>query len=124
MSSASHGLFADRLREVREKLRLTQAEVGERSGLQAGAINHFEAGRRSPSFDNLKRLADALEVSVDYLLGRTEAAHPSALIVDLEEIKFRDKRANLSDDSKKMLNSFIEMLAKKDHDARPRKPKP
>lgn len=123
MSSTSNDLFANRLRETREKLRLTQAEVGERSGLHAGAINHFEAGRRAPSFDNLKRLADALEISVDYLLGRTETPHPSALAVDLDEVKFRDKRANLSDDSKKMLNSFLEMLAKKEQDEHPRQQK-
>ena len=44
-----------------------------RTGLQASAISHFETGTRRPSFDNLRRLADALEVTTDYLLGRVTA---------------------------------------------------
>lgn len=36
-------------------------------------ISHFETGTRRPSFDNLVRLVNALDVSADYLLGRTDA---------------------------------------------------
>ena len=39
---------------------------------QASAISHFETGTRKPSFDNLRRLADALDVTTDYLLGRVK----------------------------------------------------
>ena len=62
--------FAENLRLAREKKDLSQADLAERTGLQPSAISHFEAGRRSPSFDNLKRLADALNVPIDSLLGR------------------------------------------------------
>lgn len=37
--------------------------------MQPSAIAHFEAGRRKPSFDNVRALAKALDVSADYLLG-------------------------------------------------------
>ncbi len=60
--------FGDRLRKVRESKGLNQAMLAEKSGLQPSAISHFELGRRSPSSDNLKRLADALSVTIDYLL--------------------------------------------------------
>jgi transcriptional regulator with XRE-family HTH domain len=36
---------------------------------------HFEAGRRKPSFDNVRALAKALKVSADYLLGTQAATH-------------------------------------------------
>jgi transcriptional regulator with XRE-family HTH domain len=62
--------FGERLRKVREDKGLSQAQLAEKSGLQPSAISHFELNRRSPSFDNLKRLADALSVTIDYLLGR------------------------------------------------------
>lgn len=67
--SSSETLFAARLKEVREERGLTQAQVALAAGLQPSAIAHFEAQRRKPSFDNVRRLAKALEVSADYLLG-------------------------------------------------------
>jgi transcriptional regulator with XRE-family HTH domain len=52
---------------------LTQAELGKRAGMAAASISHFETGQRAPSLESLVRLADALHVSVDTLLGRATA---------------------------------------------------
>jgi transcriptional regulator with XRE-family HTH domain len=38
--------------------------------LQPSAVSHFETGTRKPSFDNLHLLAETLDVTIDYLLGR------------------------------------------------------
>src|ERR1700761_4283881 len=65
-------VFSERLRTAREKRSLSQTELAEKAGFQPSAISHFETGSRAPSFDNLKRLADALNVTTDYLLGRTD----------------------------------------------------
>lgn len=64
--------FENILRRIREQKNLSQSELGEKAGLQPAAISHFENGRRAPSFANLRKLADALSVSIDYLLGREE----------------------------------------------------
>lgn len=64
--------FPDRLKSTRELRALSQAELALKTKLQPTAISHFETGNRSPSFDNLRRLADALNVSTDYLMGRTD----------------------------------------------------
>jgi transcriptional regulator with XRE-family HTH domain len=40
-------------------------------------VSHFESGSRKPSFDNLKRLAGALNVTTDYLLGRSDTPDTS-----------------------------------------------
>ncbi len=71
-STAPSEIFQRRLREVRELRGLSQSELAQRAKLRPAAISHFETGARKPSFENLKRLADALEVSTDYLLGRVE----------------------------------------------------
>ena len=65
-------IFAERLRAARELRKMSQGDLAAKSGLQPSAISHFETGGRSPSFENLKRLADALNVTTDYLLGRSE----------------------------------------------------
>jgi transcriptional regulator with XRE-family HTH domain len=64
--------FSERLHAAREMRGLSQSQLAEKSGLQPSAISHFEQERRAPSFDNLKRLANALNVTTDYLLGRAD----------------------------------------------------
>lgn len=59
----------DRIREARELRDWTQEELGLYCGLSAMAVCHFERGRRKPCAANLVRLARALMVSSDYLLG-------------------------------------------------------
>ena len=98
--------FADRLRSTRDAKSLSQAEMAERTGLQPSAISHFETGRRTPSFDNLRRLADALSVSVDYLLGREDQAKTAGpkvqeLFRHLEKMSRKDQE--LVEDFAKML---------------------
>lgn len=67
--SSTDVLFATRLREARESRGWNQAELAQRADMQPSAIAHFEASRRKPSFDNVRRLAKVLEVSADYLMG-------------------------------------------------------
>jgi len=69
MSSPSQ-TFSANLQSLRELRGLTQAELGRRAGIAAASISHFETGQRAPSLESLVKLADALDVSVDVLLGR------------------------------------------------------
>src|SRR2546423_4738655 len=58
------------LKELRERRGFTQADLANRADMAAASISHFETGQRLPSLDSLVKLADALEVSIDTLLGR------------------------------------------------------
>src|SRR5689334_12900351 len=83
-SVAPSTVFPDRLKTARDLRGWTQDELAVRSGLQSSAISHFERreGGRKPSFDNLKNLADALGVTTDYLLGRTDQPEGHAVPSD------------------------------------------
>lgn len=72
--------FPARLRETRNLRGLEQAELSELANIPPTSISHFESGKRKPSLENLRKLADGLQVSIDYLLGRTDniSAHVSA----------------------------------------------
>lgn len=59
-----------RIREVRRAAGLTMKQLGAMVGVSEGAISHYETGRREPDPLTLGRIANALSVSVDYLLGR------------------------------------------------------
>ena len=66
--------LAKRLKQRREGLGLSQAELAARMNNVKSTplqISHYEAERRMPSAESLIHLADALECSVDWLLGRT-----------------------------------------------------
>ena len=64
--------FARRLREARRQQGLDQTELAEVTGIPATSISHFETRRRRPSVGTLYSLAEALDVSADFLLGRTD----------------------------------------------------
>lgn len=69
-SSPSPDPFPDRLRRARDYRGWSQGELADKAKLQPSAISHFETGARKPSFDNLRLLADTLDVTTDFLLGR------------------------------------------------------
>ena len=76
--------FGLRLAKARGTRELTQEQLAQKSGVPAAVISHFETGvRASASADNLVKLADALRVSVDYLLGRTDDLSPPPRADDL-----------------------------------------
>ena len=101
-------LFSQRLREARKLRELNQGELARRAGLQDSAVSHFETGSRKPSFNNLKRLADALKVTTDYLLGRVDdplgLAGADRIHRHLAQLKGSDLRT---------AEDMIEMLADK-----------
>ena len=63
-------LFSVRLKELRLKKGLTQTELGEKVGVKQSTFTNWENGKREPSFENLVKLADLLDVSLDSLFGR------------------------------------------------------
>lgn len=101
-------IFPDRLRCAREYRGLTQGELAERAGLQPSAISHFETGGRKPSFDNLRLLADTLDVTTDYLLGR---------VTEFKELAGADKLHRhydaLQETDRKFADELITLLASK-----------
>lgn len=66
-SSPEGEVFGRRLRELRTKRRLTQGELGEKSGLTVAYISQLEHGYKVPSLTSILRLADALGCKVTAL---------------------------------------------------------
>lgn len=103
-------VFKDRLRVARENLRqMTQAELARAIGLPPSSIAHFESGARKPSFDNLRKLANALNVTTDYLVGQAAEPHIAASADPL----YRDV-ANLTGQNRKTAEDFLRFLAQQD----------
>ncbi|MDE7406441.1 MAG: helix-turn-helix domain-containing protein [Clostridiales bacterium] len=65
----------NRLKELRREKKLKQVDVATVIGMSMQALSNYENGLREPDFTTLNKLAEYFGVSVDYLLGRTDARH-------------------------------------------------
>jgi transcriptional regulator with XRE-family HTH domain len=65
-------MLGERLREARERLGLTQAQLGALLHVSGPTITRYETGVNKPNPETLRELAKVLRVSVDYLLGLTD----------------------------------------------------
>jgi transcriptional regulator with XRE-family HTH domain len=96
-----------RIAEVRDQAGLSQSALAREMELSQSALSQIEAGERNPSYDTLRQIADALGVSVAYLVG--------AEVEDLtaeEEAHFRQYRG-LSEDARRELREFAAYLKQK-----------
>ena len=64
-------IFADNLKRLRKQKGLSQERLAELSHVHRVSISMFENGKKNPNVDSLKRLANALDVSTDELLGES-----------------------------------------------------
>lgn len=71
-------LLGERIKEARLAKGLTQKQLAEMLNATDATVNRYEKGVRSPDPETLKAIADILDVSVDYLLGKTDI--PNAYI--------------------------------------------
>ena len=69
-------ITGDRIKQLRERMRLRQSDLAKKLGISGMAISTYESGKRMPSRIVAEKLADVFNVSVDYLLGRTNDPTP------------------------------------------------
>ena len=64
--------FEERIKMLREKNNLSQEELGKIIGVKRFSIYSYEKGKSCPEMKGLIALADHFNVSIDYLVGRTD----------------------------------------------------
>ena len=64
--------FPERLRQIRTSQGLTQQQVCEGTDMSSIGYRRYEYGTRDPAYQNLLALADFFNVSLDYLVGRSD----------------------------------------------------
>lgn len=61
-----------RLKQLRQKRGISQLKLAMDLGMNQNSISRYESGEREADYQTLIRLADYFNVSIDYLLERTE----------------------------------------------------
>lgn len=65
-------ILAKRLKELRIENNYSQYEIADMIGIAQVTYSHYELGKRSVSIQNLVKIAQIYNVSVDYLLGLSD----------------------------------------------------
>ena len=105
-------IFPQRLRAARELRGWSQRDLSRRVGVPATSIAHFEIRTRKPSFDTLRRLAQTLQVTTDFLLGIVDAPDAHAgdpLFHDMGKLSDTDR-----DLAQKFLRTLVEHSRSRD----------
>lgn len=96
-----------RIEEIREHSGLSQSALARAVGISQSGISQIEAGERNPSFDMLRQIATALNVSVAHLVGgEVEQLKP-------EELAHFHSYRGLTEEAKKELEDFAAYLRQK-----------
>jgi transcriptional regulator with XRE-family HTH domain len=70
--------FGEKIRKLRREKKLSQAELADKVSMNSNHLSRLERGVGLPSTEILKRLAQTLEVSIDYLLSEDDTDAPAA----------------------------------------------
>jgi len=65
-------MFGERIRKLREEAGINQPQFAKLLNVKTATINRYENDVREPEYATLIQIADFFNVSIDYLLGRTE----------------------------------------------------
>lgn len=79
----------NRIRALREDLDLRQIDVSHATGIDQKTLSNYETGKTQPDMYALIRLADFFNVSLDYLVGRSDVSVQSNkdLVREIEHIQ-------------------------------------
>jgi len=79
--------FAHRVAEARRACGLTQSDLADKAGVHISHIQRIEAGTSQPTVDVLKRVAEALGVSIDHLVLDRASEVAAARLTDRELVE-------------------------------------
>ncbi len=81
-------IFSSRLIEARKRKQLSQKNVAELAGLKETTYQNYEYGKVKPSIIKMARIADVLDVSLDFLCGKvtTPSENTKHFVGDLQEM--------------------------------------
>lgn len=88
-------MFADRLRELRKKTRLTQEEAAKKLDIARTTYSGYERGTSEPDFNTLNKLSEFYEVDLNWLItGRERGMDPEVeqMIEDYAELSEKDQQ--------------------------------
>lgn len=98
--------FGKRLGEVRKNKKMSQDELAKKLDVHGAVIGRYERDEVKPSIEVAAAIAEALEVSLDYLVGNTDLLLEKSVvnkIIDIQKLGTEDKAHVFA-----MLDAFLQ----------------
>lgn len=100
----------NRIAELRKEKHLNQSGLALKLNITQYMISAYESGRNQPSIDLLIQMASFFNVSVDYLIGKSDVRHGNIEILDENEVKCLNYFNRLNSNQKKIALGLLYSL--------------
>ena len=107
-------IFSERLKELRKKRGYTQAELAKYMNMRQGSYTKWETGMTEPRIESLIKLADILDTTTDFLLGKTniDFGNDSKVYEEYKELLSQNKKEEIKERYDHSFEFFINAVAK------------
>jgi transcriptional regulator with XRE-family HTH domain len=97
-------IIGQRITSVRKQKSLSQSALGKLVGTSGDVIGRYERGEMTPSIEVVLKIANALEISLDYLVGQT------SLEVDKQALHRLEDISSLPEEERKIVLQVVDSL--------------
>jgi transcriptional regulator with XRE-family HTH domain len=102
--------ISDRVRQLRQEKRWTQAELGEKVGVHQKQVSAYERGANVPSTEVLIKLAEVFNVSLDYLAFEAKGQTAKINIQDRDLLRRFEALDSLSEPDKTLAKEILDLV--------------
>jgi transcriptional regulator with XRE-family HTH domain len=114
VASEDTGSLGKRVRQLRQRRGWSQQELADRVGVRQKQISSYERDVNVPSGEIFIKLANAFDVSLDYLAQRAPESAPQVTIADLELLERIQYVDRLADDDRALVKQVMDLVILKD----------
>ena len=102
-------MFGVRLKELRKSKKMTQKQLADLVFVDCSSVTKWETGKAYPDFEKQNKLADFFNVSIDYLLGKSDLRNPLDIPEHIEGIADLILRMRSDDEFSDIINKINEL---------------
>jgi transcriptional regulator with XRE-family HTH domain len=102
--------LGEKIRELRKEKGFSQAVLESRTGVNAKLLSKYETGRIIPTADTLKRIAEGLEISADYLLFDNVPKRGLSPLKNLELFEKFKEVEQMDPENRNMIKNIIDAV--------------
>lgn len=99
-----------KIKEIRKEQGLSQGELGKLSGIHEKLVSKYENERISPTADTLRKIAQALHVSADYLIFDNVPKEGKVELSDLELFSMFKEVEHMGEDERETVKKVIDAM--------------
>lgn len=107
-------IFGKRLKQARKKKKMTMQALADQMDVTSVTVSRWESGTNEPNIEMINRLAEILDTSVSYLMGKDSVGDGISIFASLLDIAYKYKNAPHIDNDQLQVALYIVMEIEKE----------